>query len=208
MASFLYFCGCRLKPVLTFVFFITYFMYCACSRASIENVDSRRLSLQMFSTANCGWLQGTGSITVRICFPLKWRKKSLLWSLWTVQDTGKYIANSGYQRLCWLKKIPNEIHSASFACVIINMDTFSYSFCQEWCNYMSCCLHASSLETLEKCHFTIIRVTPSSLGCCQFCGSSGIQLLLLSFRSCFISSLWGGKGLPTVKGDCFPDRSR
>lgn len=104
MAAFLYFSGCRLKSVITFAFFITNFMYCVCSRVSIENVDSWRLSLQMFSTANCGWLQGTGSITVRTCFPLKWRKKSLLWSLWTVQDTGKYIANSVYQRLCWLEK--------------------------------------------------------------------------------------------------------
>lgn len=152
MTSFLYFCDCRLKPAVTFVFFITYFVYCALSRVSIENVDSRRLSLQMFSTANCGWLQGTGSITVTICFPLKWRKKSLLWSLWTVQDTGKYIANSGYQRSCWLKKTPNETHSASFACVIIKMATFSYSFCQEWFNYICCCLRALFTWDTDKCH--------------------------------------------------------
>lgn len=152
MASLLYFFGCRLKPVLTFVFFVIYFIYCACSRVSIENVDFRRLSLQMFSTANCGWLQGTGSITVTICFPLKWRKKSLLWSLWTVQDTGKYIANSVYQRLCWLIKNPSETRCASFACVMIRMATFSYSFCQEWYNYVSCCVHALFIWDTEKCH--------------------------------------------------------
>lgn len=143
-----------------FVCFISYFMYWVCSfRVSIENVDSRRLSLQMFSTANYGWLQGTGSIIVTTCFPLKWRKKSLLWSLWTVQDTGKYIANPVYQRWCWFRKKKNPV---SFACLIVKMAIFrclDVACCQEWCNYKSCCICALFTWNTEKCHFSIITVT-------------------------------------------------
>lgn len=98
-------------------YFCLLIYWICCFRLSIENVDSRRLSLQMFSTANCGWLLGTGSITVTTCFPLKWRKKSLLWSLWTVQDTGKYIANPIYQRwCCWKKK--KTISFTHFFCLL------------------------------------------------------------------------------------------
>lgn len=38
------------------------------------------------------------------------------------------------------------------------------------------------------------------LGHCPFCGNLGIQVLMLSFRSCFIFSLWGGWSLPAIRG--------
>lgn len=161
-----YFHGCRSEPEYHyFHLLIDYFMYWVCFRVSIENVDSKRLSLQIFSTVNYGWLQGTGSITVKTCFPLKWRRKYLLWSQWTVQDTGKCTSSLGWI-FCWVKNKQKDT---------------TKNPCQERCNYESCYLWALSTRTPRKVFYffflsimTVILFQNWSLPwCCKICSQTG-----------------------------------
>lgn len=68
------------------------------SRVNTGREDSKKWWRPISTTANCGWLQATGSTTARTCSPLKLRRKPLRSNQWTVRATGETLGFSNERR--------------------------------------------------------------------------------------------------------------